>query len=231
MSVTRVSTWAHSASGNNIELFHSGGVTLMELKNPILFIGGVHGDEPEGVRLADDTLDWLKSRQQTNECPDWILIPCLNPDGYKINSRVNGHGVDLNRNFPCKTWSSDYRAERYFPGPRPSSEPETQALVELIEKLQPSIIVHCHSWEPCIVYSGNTFPNFVEDLRLASGYEAKDDIGYQTPGSLGEYGWNTHQITVICIEEKEGNPLDCVWTRFRDPIQKLFSGVYYKNNE
>lgn len=231
MSVTRISNWSESANGSPIELFHTAGATLSELQNPILFIGGVHGDEPEGVRLADDTLGWLKVRQPVVNSPDWVLIPCLNPDGFKSRQRVNGNGVDLNRNFPSQSWSENYEKERYYPGTQPASESETASLVELIELLHPEIIVHCHSWKPCIVYSGLTHPDFVKDLSEHSGYASKDDIGYETPGSLGDYGWQTRNISVVCIEEQEEMNLDCVWPHFNEPIKQLFSGKYRKVHE
>jgi protein MpaA len=193
-------------------------------KRPILLLGGTHGDEPEGVWLAEDSLRWLNMQLQDEELPrhPWALITCLNPDGFLKNERVNSRGVDLNRNFPEKNWSTYHTAPRYFPGPHPASEPEVTALVQLIKDIQPQIIVHCHSWKPCIVLTGSIGKNCAEYLAKSSGYEFQSDIGYPTPGSLGEYGWNTAQIPVICIEVEEKVDRSKIPALFRSGIEDLF---------
>jgi hypothetical protein len=190
------------------------------LSRPLLFVGGVHGDEPEGVRLAEELLDWLRKSHKEKLRP-WRLVPCLNPDGYSKNERTNGNGVDLNRNFPTTDWSPTAKAPRYFPGPRPGSEPEVQALVELIKQTNPLLIVHFHSWEPCVVYTGAPGRKAAEILSPGPRYPVSEDIGYPTPGSLGQYGWLAHQIPVICIEEKEKGDLSQVWPHFASGLQKL----------
>ena len=67
------------------------------LKNPIILIGGVHGDEPEGVHLAEQSLNWLRSADRST-LVDWVVVPCLNIDGFNKKQRVNANGIDLNRN-------------------------------------------------------------------------------------------------------------------------------------
>ncbi len=193
------------------------------LKNPILLIGGVHGDEPEGVYLAQQTLNWLKSAEQS-QLVDWVAVPCLNIDGFHLKQRVNSNGVDLNRNFPSKDWSSEFQKDRYFPGKRPESELEVQGLVKLIKNLNPRLIIHCHSWEPCIVYTGERGRKDSERLARTSGYTAKPDIGYATPGSLGQYGCFDLGIPVICIEEQENlTDLKPIWPRFAVAMKEIFT--------
>ena len=210
------SSWALTSLGTPIELYKK---THTFSEKPILFIGGVHGDEPEGVRLAEELLRWM------NDCNEdlfpWVLIPCINPDGYKKNNRTNANGVDLNRNFPSKDWSPETKAERYFPGPRPGSEKEVQALVRLIEDEKPQLIVHFHSWEPCVVYTGKTGQKAAEILGEDTGYEVREDIGYPTPGSLGQYGWLDKKVPVICLEAQEKSDLESVWPKFAKGLKKL----------
>src|SRR5205085_2240171 len=125
--------------------------------------------------------------------------------------RWNGAGVDLNRNYPSKSWSPNYDKERYFPGKEPGSEPEVQGVVKLIEQYDPRLIIHCHSWNPMVVCAGEPGRKDAERLGRASGYEVKEEIGYPTPGSLSQYGWVDHGIPIICIEEQEKIPLDQIW--------------------
>ncbi len=55
---------------------------------------GIHGDEPAGPMAAARLL-------QENDWPnaDLWLLPCLNPEGLRANTRTNASGVDLNRDY------------------------------------------------------------------------------------------------------------------------------------
>lgn len=204
--------WSTTILSSNIELYKK-----IHKDSPMtLFIGGVHGDEPEGVRLASEFLKWLLANEKNSKIKrSWALIPCLNVDGYKKNKRVNACGVDLNRNFPTIDWSPSAKAERYYPGPYAASELEVQSLVELIDAEKPQLIVHFHSWEPCVVYTGATAKHVAELFAQGNNYEVKEDIGYPTPGSLGQYGWHNMHIPVICIEENNTMKLNKVWGNFQ----------------
>ena len=211
---------AKSHQGSLIEGFLSAPMDVLKKQHPLLLIGGVHGDEPEGVELAQATLDWLKSTEE--DLVPWIVVPCLNPDGYGQKTRVNGIGVDLNRNYPSKSWSPEFEKERYFPGQNPGSEPEIKGICDLIETVHPRLIIHCHSWKPCIVSTGSPGLSDAKHLGKSSGYEVIEHIGYDTPGSLSEYGWHDQGIPIICIEEEDGAPLNQVWPRFQEGMKSIF---------
>ena len=223
MDINRNSSWAKSAGGLDLELYWSPSKKLTELENSLLIIGGVHGDEPEGVFLAQKVLGYIpKLMTQDVSLGDWALIPCLNPDGFKDNQRVNANGVDLNRNYPASNWSKDHDQLRYFPGLKPQSESEIRALVKLIKTIKPSLIIHCHSWKPCIVCSGEPGLEYAKLLGQSSGYEVINSIGYPTPGSLSQYGWTDFNIPVICIEEAEQPITDEIWNRFKAGFENVF---------
>lgn len=223
--------------------------TSTPIPNPILFVGGVHGDEPEGVWLAESLLNSLRthynrkthhslSPSQSNALSSatnpisplstaspfsqpWVLMTCLNPEGYAKNERTNSAGVDLNRNFPSPDWSAEAKAPRYHPGEKPASEPEVQGLMRAIEVYQPKLIIHFHSWKPCVVYTGAPAQPIAQILGEYSGYAFHEDIGYPTPGSLGQYGWLSKQIPVVCIEEQEGAAREHIWPRFQGALMDL----------
>jgi protein MpaA len=221
--IYHLTSWAKTACGTDISLYKKSHSLQHYPEAPILFIGGVHGDEPEGVRLAEDLLDWLEDEENRNSplIRPWILITCINPDGYNMSQRTNANGVDLNRNFPSRDWSPDAKASRYFPGPSPGSEFEVQALIKLIEDEKPQLIVHFHSWEPCVVYTGAAGKEAAEILAKGTDYPAREDIGYPTPGSLGQYGWLEKGIPVVCVEEQEHMDLNLVWSHFKTGIELL----------
>jgi hypothetical protein len=198
---------------------------LIKGQRPILLIGGVHGDEPEGLELALKTLEWLLDEEgRGNPVPcSWAILPCLNPDGISLKQRTNLNGVDLNRNYPSLCWVPESKAPRYNPGPYPGSEKEIQNLVELIKRLDPHLIIHCHSWKPCVVYAGHGALKDANRLGQSSGYPVYDDIGYPTPGSLSGYAWGDLGVPVICIEEQEHIALEEVWSHFAEGMKQIFN--------
>lgn len=213
--------WSHTSLGTPIELFQCKSAQSASIGAPLLFIGGVHGDEPEGVYLAQSLLGYLKTLKAPSH--SWILIPCINPDGYLQNQRVNGHGVDLNRNYPSSNWSQHHTEPRYYPGPHPGSELEVQALVQLIQQAHPQVIFHFHSWKPCIVLTGEPGLIYAQALSESSGYGIQDTIGYPTPGSLSQFGWHDHKIPIICIEEEENLNEQDVWPKWEQGFKRIFN--------
>ena len=215
--------WTHSDLNTPIALYASLPLARLAGERPILLIGGVHGDEPLGVLLAQKTLQFLREDGQKpvpQVTVPWVLIPVLNVDGFKAGTRTNGRGVDLNRNYPSKSWTAEAAKERYNPGPHPASEAEIKKLVELIDLIHPRLMIHCHSWKPMIVAAGGT--RDAERLSRSSGYAVVPEIGYPTPGSLSEYGWFDRQIPVICIEEADETPPEKVWPNFAKGLHEIF---------
>lgn len=159
----------------------------------VLLMGGIHGDEYEGVVAADGLLESLL---QSNPYRLKItVVPRANPDGVLMRTRGNGHGVDLNRNLPTKDWSPEIKTPRYHPGPSAGSEPENRALMALLEEIKPALVISLHSWNPVLNVNGDCRAE-AEVLSQATGYKIDDDIGYPTPGCLGTYaglerGWPT----------------------------------------
>ena len=218
--IQHVPHWVKTATGASLSLFQN--LHRKDVR-PYLFVGGVHGDEPEGVRLAEEFLLWLKTHSSAEDHP-WILVPCLNVDGFQKNQRTNSHGVDLNRNFPSRDWISSEEKNRYYPGPTAASEPEVKALVNLITEANPLVIIHFHSWKPCVVFTGDPGKPYADFLTQGNNYDSHPDIGYPTPGSLGQYGWLEHKIPVVCIEEQENSSLDLVWPHFKTGLIGLVRG-------
>ena len=217
--------WSQTDLGSPIALYASHGLAELRALNPILLMGGVHGDEPLGVRLAEKTLEMLLAdadKPQRQFKAPWALIPCLNVDGYARKTRVNGRGVDLNRNYPAKSWSPKFEKERYNPGPGPASEAEVKAVVGFIHEFKPRLIIHCHSWKPMVVCAGDGGRKDADRLGRSSGYEVVPEIGYPTPGSLSQFGWADNNIPVICIEEADEAPEQQVWPHFGEGMREIF---------
>lgn len=208
-----------SVKGENIHSFK----TVNEATHYNYILGAVHGDEVEGAHLAAQLFKWL---QETNEIDiPTLVVPVVNVDGLKANSRVNGNGVDLNRNLPSKQWNPEAREEKYFPGVAPLSEPENIYLVSLFEKYPPRFILSFHSWYPVINYNG-ACKEIADFLASYNKYPIEADfLSHPTPGSLGEYGpqaLGCPVLTFECPVLSETVTLASVWQENEDAFKQLF---------
>jgi predicted deacylase len=188
----------------------------------VLILAGIHGNERESVALADRFVRHLKTRPGTQPDSAVAIIPCANPDGYYRNTRANANGIDLNRNFPA----TNFRAARQA-STRPADQPETIALMRVIEELRPSLIISIHSMP-----AGGECNNFDGPAEQVAGamsaqnhYRVARTIGYPTPGSMGSYYGIDRGIAIITLELPRGAPEIIVWEANRDALIAAISSA------
>jgi murein peptide amidase A len=167
----------------------------------VLVIGGVHGDEIEGVWAAHGLLAAFALKFPYHL--DLTLVPAFNLDGVLARDRRNARGVDLNRNLPSNDWTSEVATERYNPGPAACSEPENKALVTFFEREKPAFVISLHSWKPMLNINGDCRAE-AEAIRLATGYVIEESIGYPTPGCLGTYAGLERAMPTLTYEIERG---------------------------
>jgi protein MpaA len=167
-------------------------------KKYVLVFGGIHGDEPHTTVLARSLA--VNINQETlPQNLTVIIVPDVNPDGLMASTRVNANGVDINRNFPSKTWRSDYTELTRYPGLKPSSEPETRAVLSLLERYPPHLVVTLHAALGCVNWDGPGGP-MAQVMASVNQYPLCASLGYETPGSLGLLTGVDKQIPTITIE-------------------------------
>jgi len=172
-----------------------------EKSKHVLIIGGVHGDEIEGVTLCRALIGKLTKEPIKNL--KITLVPEFNIEGVLLKTRQNYFGVDLNRNLPTKDWSQDYTKIRYFPGKAAASENENKALVEYLKNNSVDFIISLHSWKPMLNVNGDCSP-IADHINKKTEYIIKEDIGYPTPGSLGTYTGLEQKTPTLTYELQKG---------------------------
>ncbi len=164
-----------------------------------LLVAGVHGEEPETVWLARRLLERIDGDEAT-----MAIVACANPDGTADSIRQNAAGVDLNRNYPAASWLPDdsytyppgtawearnreNRSLRSGPGPAPGSEPETRAVLDLIERLGPSLILDLHAPLELVLPTADAPLETVEELARRARLPITMELGSRTPGALRDW--------------------------------------------
>ena len=106
---------------------------------PVLVIGVIHGDEQAGVAI----LEQLATLPVPPGVDLW-LVESMNPDGQVVPQRGNADGVDLNRNFPDGWGPIGTPGDGQYAGTGPASEPETKAIVALVDLIGPELTLFYH---------------------------------------------------------------------------------------
>jgi hypothetical protein len=201
----------YSVTGLSLEVYRFGAGETNKL-----IVAGIHGGyEWNTIALASELIVYLNDHPEAipSDVTLYILRD-LNPDGesrvHGVDGRANEHGVDLNRNWPYN-WVPEWNRDGcwiYRPvtgGDYGGSEPEVQALIDFIDKIQPQAILSYHSAALGIFAGGR--PDFPPSISLAEAVaEVSDypyppiDTGCDYTGNLTDWAANTRDIPAIDIE-------------------------------
>ena len=205
-----------------------------------LFLGCHHAREWISVEVPLDIAQYLTDNYDSDaevkhlvdNCEIWI-VPVVNPDGYEYsrttdrmwrkNRRDNGDGtfgVDLNRNY-SKMWgganSSGSTSSGNYRGPIAFSEPESQAVRDLVLAYDFRVLMSYHNygqqilmpwgytWEPCpddIPMSSMTF-GMREIIKQTSGaiyFPWTEQNGYLVGGNTRDWSYGELGIYSFSIE-------------------------------
>jgi murein peptide amidase A len=156
-----------------------------------LVVGCIHGNECAGEAV----IDRLRRLRPPRGVALW-LVRSANPDGQARGTRENARGVDLNRNFPFR-WQP-----LASHGPRPLSEPESQAMHRLILRVHPTVTIWYHQHLRLVDDSGGD-PGIEDAYARAVGLPFRCLPRY--PGSATS--WQNHALpgaTAFVVELPAG---------------------------
>src|SRR3984885_1186380 len=114
-------------------------VTCSRPGRPTVFVsGGVHGDEPAGVYAAIDFLEDVAPKFRSDF--NFLVLPCVNPSGYEMDTLQSLSGANLNRVFD-----------------RNSRQPEIGAIEDWLKENNVRFLVTFDLHETVPEYRGETF--------------------------------------------------------------------------
>ena len=211
----------------------SGLGTVLECFGPregpvdVLLLAAMHGDETESTVVLSEALRRVPENAVKNP-----VVLAVNPDGMMRGTRGNARGVDLNRNWPTSNWSSQpvfHRQHgggeqdiRLGTGEAAGSEPETRALLSLVQRLRPKAIISLHTPLGCIDDpQGSELAHWISrEVKLP----VVPDVGYSTPGSFGS--WCAEQDIPILTWELPAEPVTRLLATHVPVLHRLITGQF-----
>jgi protein MpaA len=202
----------HTVLGRPIEALHVTPPEYVKPRPPALLFGAIHGDEPVTQmmleRLADDLVERPPGR-------DTWIVPCVNVDGVMAGTRNNANDIDLDRNFASASWGTQ-RRPGYHPGAAPEDQPETQALVQLVERAGAHRLIALHATYRRVHWNG-CGAALAHELGEKCGYPVERDDSL--PGSFGaKYGVDRN-LEVITLETPYLTVDESAWDELRSALR------------
>jgi protein MpaA len=186
----------------------------------------IHGEEAVTLQAAHQAL-----RQVHADDACAVVVPVANPDGVLVGTRQNARGVDLNRNFPGANWSSkpsptywptstvrtsERRSQLSSPGDAPGSEPETRALMSLVEQVTPELVIDLHTPLECVLAFSDAALPIAEHLAEPASLPVLRQLAGPTPGDSAT--WCESAGATAVTYELELGPFPALWARHAEAI-------------
>jgi hypothetical protein len=226
-TITRIDSIGTSIEGRTIWAVKVSDNPMIEEGEPEALFNGVHhAREPIGCSIMIDLLNTLTDNYGTDPRITFIVdnreiwvIPVVNPDGYVFNEtyptgmwrknrRDNGgsFGVDPNRNYGYQ-WgydnngSSPNPSDETYRGTGPFSEPENQAIRDLVTAHEFVIALNYHSHSNYLLFSWS-----YEDIYTPEDTMFRDLSADMTKSSCYKYG-----TTWELLNNSNGNAYDWMY--------------------
>ncbi|MGE3609092.1 MAG: M14 family metallopeptidase [Bacteriovoracaceae bacterium] len=232
-TITKLVSIGKSLEGRDIWAIKISDNVEKDEVEPVVLVNGMHhAREVMTPEITTDMVEYLTSNygkdanvtKWVNSYEVWI-VPMFNVDGnhkmwtedgwWRKNNR-GGYGVDINRNYPtawntCQGSSSSKDAQDYR-GAAAGSEPETQAMMNLVASIRPVFDISYHSYSEIVIYPFGCKP------KRTPATEAVEEIGAEIgktldykPGTSWELLYNVdggdidwmyteHQVIPFVIE-------------------------------
>lgn len=250
---------------------------MEEIEPEALYTAMHHAREPGGMMTVIYFMYYLLENYATNPSVKYLVdnrqlyfIPVVNPDGYEHNRTTNpsgggmwrknrknngsSYGIDLNRNYgPQAYWnapnggSSTSPSSDTYRGTAPFSEPETQALRDLVNGRKFRVALNYHTYSNLLIYpygalshetpDSMIFREYATEMTQFNGYSPGTDmqtVGYSTRGNSDDFMYDGDLTTrgkILAMTPEVGTTSDGFWppqSRIYPHVQEnLFPNLYY----
>ena len=160
----------------------------------IAVLSSLTGNSDATVALAEKLAGVLAREELMPVQLSVLVVRTPNPDGQADRTLTNSRGVDLNRNFPSTRFTASPRRET---GEKPGSEPETRAIMQILNQFNPELVVH-------VVESRSTRGTVRSDdflpRKLLPQYDAAPFDRVYKGGSLAGYVHETMKRSIVEVE-------------------------------
>jgi carboxypeptidase T len=254
--ITEVKVIGKTIEGREIHAIKISDNAKRDEKEPVFLVNAMHhAREVMTPEITTDMIEYLTTNYEKDpEVTNWIksteiwVIPMFNLDGnnkmwnedsmWRKNTR-NGHGVDINRNYPagwnsCNGSSASTSAQDYR-GTAPASEPETQAMMNFVATIKPVFNISYHSYSEIVIYPYGCRPRRTpaEEAVETIGAEIGKKLDYK-PGTAwqllynadgGDIDWmyTEHQVIPYVIE------VNSTWDGFHPDYSKMRDKTVLRN--
>lgn len=213
---------------------------------PVIYLDGSHhGNEQLAMELCYVFAVFLLEEYKTNETArnlvdkrHFYITPLINPDGNAADLRYNIHLVDLNRNYPYE-WNGDGDLLGLS---SPGSEPEVQANMGIIQKINPDLYITFHTGTTVVIYPWGWTPDPPPDeqvyIRLCDEIQNLTGLEYgqiNSPAMYPAFGtsldWTYGALGIIsyCIEVDDEQWVPASLEDIRSRLWQSFKAVEYSS--
>lgn len=142
----------------------------LDARPRVVVLAGLHGDEPmaseAAMRILRALVDaYAREEEATGllEARDVYVVPLANPDGNLLGVRGNARGVDLDRDFPTAAGGA---GALMLATSGAAPQPETQALVETLRRLDPDVVLDLHAGARRVLHPWSEGPHAPPDAPV-----------------------------------------------------------------
>ena len=187
-----------------------------------MIIAGLDGRDLVGCGWNDELAEILSQKKDMLQTNEVLVFRAGNPDGLTNRSPVNPRAVMINRNFPSRRFR---RLPDRSSGAGPSSEVETQAIVDAVTAFRPQRLIHLTSTNgpSSIVYNRAAREQAI-DLEQRFQWKAIPFDGDQMPGSLEDYADGNLDIAVISLRLNSAPEWQQAWTKHLPGVLSAIQG-------
>jgi hypothetical protein len=227
-AITKLETLGFSALGRAIPIMKVTNNPTQEADKPRIRLNGVHhGNEKIATEITLSLLEYLCQTYDTNafvhslvDTREIWIDPIFNVDGHIANSRYNGNGVDINRDYGYM-WGGMSDSS-----PAPLSQPETRAMREHAERHVINLEFSYHSSASYVNYLWDNHPADPDDsdwiIALSDRYA---DSTYGPSSQLQPInGFDWYECDGSCQDQTFGIYGGLGWT-IETPLPSARPGV------